>query len=167
MKFRVEVNNEPLLLEFEGDGIQTAYKLHGELEQGGSASVEEVMPGVFSILMGNRSLQVHVSPHPDGLEAWVGLRRYLISMADSRDRTKHEHKSGTEGPMELRAQMAGKIIRLMEDAGANVSAGQGLIVVEAMKMQNEMKSPKSGVLSSIHVAEGATVNAGDLLMVVE
>ena len=167
MKFRVEVDGEPLLLELEPHGDGTAYTLHGEADRGGVASIEEVMPGVFSVLLKNRSLQVHVSPHPDGLEVWVGLQRHLISLVDSRDRTAREQHGGAEGPFELRAQMAGKIIRLMEDSGASVSVGQGLIVVEAMKMQNEMKSPKSGTLTSIHVVEGATVSAGDLLLVVE
>ena len=62
--------------------------------------------------------------------------------------------------------MPGKVIKLLVEAAAKVEAGQGLIVVEAMKMQNEIKSPKDGVVSKICVAEGATVGAGEVLMVV-
>jgi biotin carboxyl carrier protein len=63
--------------------------------------------------------------------------------------------------------MPGKVIKLLVEKGVNVQAGQGLIVVEAMKMQNEMKSPKDGMVSKINVAEGATVGAGQTLIVVE
>jgi biotin carboxyl carrier protein len=63
--------------------------------------------------------------------------------------------------------MPGKIIKLLAVEGSDVMAGQGLIVVEAMKMQNEVKAPKDGKLARIHVVEGATVSAGDPLLVVE
>jgi biotin carboxyl carrier protein len=63
--------------------------------------------------------------------------------------------------------MPGKVIKLLVESGSTVRAGQGLIVVEAMKMQNEMKSPKDGRVSKIHVEEGATVGAGQALIVVE
>jgi len=91
----------------------------------------------------------------------------VISLADARDAASDSKKAATEGPMEVRAQMPGKIIKILMQPGATVTAGQGLIVVEAMKMQNEVKAPKSGVLTRVHVAEGATVSAGELLVVVE
>jgi biotin carboxyl carrier protein len=53
------------------------------------------------------------------------------------------------------------------EAGQEVEAGHGIVVVEAMKMQNEMKSPKAGIIASINVTVGSTVNGGDLLAVVE
>jgi biotin carboxyl carrier protein len=62
--------------------------------------------------------------------------------------------------------MPGKIVRVLVEIGAEVEAGAGVVVVEAMKMQNEMKSPKSGVVVSINAETGATVNAGDVLAVI-
>jgi biotin carboxyl carrier protein len=131
------------------------------------ASVEEVMPGVFSILIDNRSYQAHVAPHSEGLEVWVGLERHFISLADRRDRASHSEKGGAAGPVEVRAQMPGKIVKVLAEVGSAVTAGQGLLVVEAMKMQNEVKAPKDGTLIRIHLSEGATVNAGDPLLTVE
>jgi biotin carboxyl carrier protein len=165
--FRVYVNGEALWLDLHPNGTGTAYSLRGETERGGHASVEEVMPGVFSVLLNERSLHVNVAAHPQGFEVWVGLQRYLISLADSRDRVSNANKAGATGPMEVRAQMPGKIIKLLAEPGVPVTAGQGLIVVEAMKMQNEVKAPKDGTLVRVHVAEGGTVGAGDLLLVVE
>ena len=63
--------------------------------------------------------------------------------------------------------MPGKIVRLLVTEKSEVEAGQGIVVVEAMKMQNEIKSPKKGVVQKILVAQGASVNAGDVLAIVE
>jgi biotin carboxyl carrier protein len=63
--------------------------------------------------------------------------------------------------------MPGKVVRVQLEAGANVEKGAGIVVVEAMKMQNEMKSPRDGVVVTINVKPGDTVNAGDVLAVVE
>ena len=63
--------------------------------------------------------------------------------------------------------MPGKVVRIIAEAGAAVQKGDGIIVVEAMKMQNEMKSPKDGVVKEIRVSEGSTVNAGEVLVVIE
>jgi biotin carboxyl carrier protein len=63
--------------------------------------------------------------------------------------------------------MPGKVVRLMVREGDEVEAGAGVAVVEAMKMQNEIKSPKKGTIGKILVSEGATVNAGDVLAIVE
>jgi acetyl/propionyl-CoA carboxylase alpha subunit len=167
LKLRVEVNGEMLALDMHANGKLTSYVVRGERDLNGQASVEPVMPGVFSVLLNDRSVQVHVGPHRDGLEVWVGLERYFISIADPRDRSADSKKAGAAGPVELRAQMPGKIIKLLAAVGSAVSAGQGLVVVEAMKMQNEVKAPKDGMLTRIYVTEGATVGAGDPLLIVE
>jgi biotin carboxyl carrier protein len=63
--------------------------------------------------------------------------------------------------------MPGKVVRVLVEAGQAVEAGQGVVVVEAMKMQNELKSPKAGAVAEVRVEPGATVNAGDVLVVIE
>ncbi len=63
--------------------------------------------------------------------------------------------------------MPGKVVRVLVEQGAEVQTGDGIIVVEAMKMQNEMKSPKDGIIKEIRFTEGATVNAGDVLAIIE
>ena len=75
---------------------------------------------------------------------------------------RHHH-----GAAEIVAQMPGKVVRVQIEAGATVEKGAGVLVVEAMKMQNEMKSPREGVVISINVKPGDTVNAGDVLAVIE
>jgi biotin carboxyl carrier protein len=63
--------------------------------------------------------------------------------------------------------MPGKVVRVLVEEGATVEAGAGLVVVEAMKMQNELKSPKAGTVTELRAREGTTVNAGDVLAVIE
>ena len=82
-------------------------------------------------------------------------------------RSRRGAAARAEGPRKITAPMPGKVVRILAPAGAAVEAGQGVIVIEAMKMQNELKSPKQGVVKKINVAEGDTVNPGDALAVVE
>jgi biotin carboxyl carrier protein len=71
------------------------------------------------------------------------------------------------GAAEISAPMPGKVVRVLVEAGQEIEAGAGIVVVEAMKMQNEMKAPKAGKVVSLRASPGATVNAGDVLAVIE
>jgi biotin carboxyl carrier protein len=71
------------------------------------------------------------------------------------------------GTQRVLAPMPGKVVKVLVKAGDEVKARQGLVVVEAMKMENELRSPKDGRVSDVLVAEGASVEAGRLLVVVE
>ncbi len=161
------MDGEDYSLDLAWNGANSEYSLHGVEHASGSASVIEVMPGVFSILVGQRSFNVHLVPNGQELEVWTRGERHRIAVADARDRSSKRNKITAAGPTEIRAQMPGKVVKLLVELGANVQAGQGVIVVEAMKMQNEMKSPKDGVVSSIKATEGATVLAGETLLVIE
>jgi biotin carboxyl carrier protein len=78
------------------------------------------------------------------------------------DSDRHHH-----GSAEITAPMPGKVVRVLVEAGQAVEAGAGLVVVEAMKMQNELKAPRAGAVVSIDVAAGDTVEAGAILAVIE
>lgn len=168
MKLRIDVDGETHFLDLEDESGQTRYSLESSQ---GNASIAETMPGVFSVLVGNRSFLVSVGPGgavSADFEVWAsGEQRYAISLADPRDRSSRRAKASGNGPIEVRAQMPGKVIKVLVAPGAAVEAGEGLVVVEAMKMQNEMKAPKSGRVVRVHAREGATVTAGEPLAVVE
>jgi biotin carboxyl carrier protein len=173
LKLRIEVDSETYFLELfpgkNGDCDRITYSLDPALSSSGSASIVETTPGVFSVLMDDRSFLVNVGPRAGGeLEVWAnGVERHAIALADLRDRSNRRAKVSGHGPVEVRAQMPGKIIKVLVAPEATVEAGQGLVVVEAMKMQNEMKAPKDGRVVRIHAREGATVTAGEPLIVVE
>lgn len=73
----------------------------------------------------------------------------------------------TDRASSLKAQMTGKVIAVLANEGEEVKAGQGLAIIEAMKMQNELRSPKSGIVTRCHIREGETVNTGDLLFEID
>ena len=162
MKLRVDIDGRSHVLEMR-DGEYTFDNISG------TASVEEVRPGVFSILLGTQSFRVNVEA-AQGEQFEVVSNdgaRHLICVADTRDRLSAQDAAASKGPAIIRAQMPGKIVRLLVEVGAAVNAGQGLIVVEAMKMQNEVKAPKGGVVVKILAQAGTTVAAGETLIVVE
>ncbi len=167
MKRQIVIDGESAVLDLQQVAGEAVFTLTGSVAATGHASIAETAPGVFSVLLGQKSVTVHVIPHKDGLEAWTGGKRYAISLADLRDRAAKVSSETSAGPMEIRAHMPGKVVKLLVEPGTKVEAGQGLAVVEAMKMQNEMKSPKSGVVKKIYTTEGATVAAGERLLVVE
>ena len=167
MNLRIELDGEMYTLHVQKNGTTSDYSLSGVIHASGTASVVETAAGVYSVVLQNRSFTVHVAPNSENIELWVGSRRFTLSIQNARDRVSAAKKASAAGPREIRAQMPGKVIKLLAALGDNVQAGQGLIVVEAMKMQNEMKSPKDGIVSRIAIQEGATVAAGETLIVVE
>jgi biotin carboxyl carrier protein len=97
----------------------------------------------------------------------VGQHVFPVEIFDPRELRARSSAGASQGRQNVAAPMPGKVVRLLVAAGDAVEAGQGLIVVEAMKMQNEMKSPKAGVVVEIKITEGATVSAGEILIVIE
>ncbi len=167
MTLNVELDGRSYTVQLGRNEDLYDYRLAGIEDASGLACVVEAGPGIYSVLLGTRSFAVHVAPADDKIEIWAGGSRSFVSITDTRDRPSKSNHAAHAGPLQLRAQMPGKIVKVLVEPGAAVHAGQGLIVVEAMKMQNEVKSPKHGTVTRIHTAEGATVEAGVTLVVVE
>jgi len=167
MKWRVEAAAFEYLLEIYKNSVSTHYKLDGSVRAEGAISIEEVMPGLYSVIEGNRSSAVRVNVSGERLESWVNGRRLPLAIFDPRDAGAQAGGVRLSGPQELRALMPGKVVKLLVSVGDEVEAGSGVIVVEAMKMQNEMRAPKKGRVKRIHKAEGSTVNPGEALLEIE
>ena len=98
----------------------------------------------------------------------IAGQRYAAELRDPRAlRSRRALRGRGEGPKKILSPMPGKVVRVLVAEGAQVEAGAGVVVVEAMKMQNELKSPKQGVVAKLAVSVGAAVNAGDVLAIVE
>jgi len=100
-------------------------------------------------------------------EVSVNGQLFHVDVFDPRSLRGRRVAAEGSGPQTLAALMPGRVIRVLVEAGQEVEAGQGLIVVEAMKMQNEMKSPRAGRVVEVRAGAGATVAAGDVLVVIE
>ena len=105
---------------------------------------------------------------PGSYEVNIRGTDYAIQIIDpKRSRGAQSAGEHDHGAVQIIAPMPGKVVRLLVEVGSQVEAGAGIVVVEAMKMQNEMKAPKAGVVVSLNASNGATVNAGDVLAVIE
>ena len=103
----------------------------------------------------------------DGLLLHTGGREYSVDIVDPRSwRRSRGGKIDLVGRQQVSAPMAGKIVRVLIAQGQHVESGQGLLVVEAMKMKNEIRSPKTGTVERLAAREGETVNAGEILAVI-
>lgn len=124
-------------------------------------------PDVLSLRLGNKAYEVKCERVGGDLHLWVGSARYAAEVRDPRSLRSRVRAIDDRGPRKLTAPMPGKIVRVLLSEGADVEAGTGVLVMEAMKMQNEVKSPKKGTIQKIVVSVGAAVNAGDVLAIVE
>jgi len=145
-------------------GRGTSFVLDGKPIE---ADVVEVAPGIYSVLLAGQSFEVRVDNRPTGLRVNVRGREYAAEVTDPRQwRRQRGNALETEGRQQVIAPMPGKIVRVLVAAGEAIEAKQGLMVVEAMKMQNEIRSPKRGTVERLTVIEGQTVNAGEVLAII-
>ncbi len=128
----------------------------------------EIAPNTLSLLLEGQSFEITVTPSPDGkLNLQTGTHEFTAEVIDPRAWSGRRHGNvEAQGRQQVVAPMPGKVVRLLVKAGDHVEAGQGLFVVEAMKMQNEIRSPKSGTVERVLAKEGQPVNAGEVLCVV-
>ncbi len=134
-------------------------------------NVLELDGGGYLFISDGRIFDCRVEGRPQSgrtIDVFVGTEPYAIAITDPK--RLRGSKAVDAYPVEaahIVAPMPGKVVRVLVKVGEQISAGNGIMVVEAMKMQNEMKSPKAGVVAALNVQVGATVNRGDVLAVVE
>lgn len=164
MKLIAELNNEKHEVEFKRDGERVSAAIDGR-EYALEAS--EVEPNVYLLKHENRIFQLYVAPSETSVVT-LGNHSFEIKISDPK-RLRGAGAAGgiADGTVEIKTAMPGKVVRIVARQGAEIKQGESVLVVEAMKMQNEMKSPKDGIVKEIRVAEGATVNAGDVLAIIE
>jgi biotin carboxyl carrier protein len=169
MKLVAELNQETYEVEIKrGDDLSLIAEVDGRSY---ALEVSEPEPNVYLLKHENRIYQIFVSPNEKSGEPFavnVGSQNYEIKIYDPK-RLRGSGAAGgqAEGASEIKTAMPGKVVRVLTETGAEIKQGDGVIIVEAMKMQNEMKSPKNGIVKEIRFAEGATVNAGDVLAIIE
>ncbi len=165
MIYDITIDDKRYRLELQQADGTWQCKLDGKEVQ-----IDAVLTGrdVLSLLIGGRSYEIKRERGTQDVHYWVGSARYAVEIHDPRS-LRGRKASGSEdhGSRKLIAPMPGKVVRVLAQEKSEVEAGQGVIVVEAMKMQNELKSPKKGVVQKVLAAEGAAVNAGDVLAIVE
>ena len=148
MKWDITVNGKPV----DADPAQ-------------AESAQEVEPGVYSVIRNGRSFEARIEPAANGWTVEIAGRRYAVEARNPRN--AKQGPSGAGGRRNLTAPMPGKVIRVLVKVGDEVEAGQGVVVVEAMKMQNEMKATHAGRVVEVRVNDADTVGAGDIMVALE
>lgn len=125
-------------------------------------------PGILSLLIGNRSYRCILSPGAEGPEVQVGTVSLPFRSYDPRSLANRRARTGgARGIQLIKAPMPGKVVRLVVEQGVTVKAHQGIVVIEAMKMQNELKAARAGSVTEVRVQPGDTVAAGQVLAVIQ
>ena len=164
MTYDVSIDGKDHRLELDRIDGRWSCRLDGR-----DVAVDAVLarPDVLSLRIGNKAYEVKCERVGSEMHLWVGSARFAAEVRDPRSLRGRVRAADDHGPKKLAAPMAGKVVRILLSQGTEVEAGTGVLVVEAMKMQNEVKSPKKGTIQKILVSEGAAVNAGDVLAIVE
>jgi biotin carboxyl carrier protein len=133
------------------------------------ADMRRVGPASASVIINNRSFDFDLVR--EGEEILIASRTGAtrLTLVDAARHAMRSRKTQREvsGRVEIKAGMPGRVINVLVAAGDEVKTGQGVIIVEAMKMENELKSPKAGKVMEVKVAAGQTVEKGALLLVIE
>lgn len=165
MKFYLVVNGRQGRIEILSPAPDCRFRVDQEAER--EAHVELPEPGVYSILMDGRSYDARVEETPNGLVVVIDGHRFETEVTDPRRWNRSLAGRGAEGAQSVVAPMPGRVVRVLVSPGQEVAAGQGVVVVEAMKMQNEMKAGRAGRVLAVAAREGATVAAGEVLATIE
>ena len=145
----VERRGDNLLARVEG----REYKL----------TIHSPRPGVYSFVpagVGGRSVEVLVSESNGAYSARMGGRSFPAGIEEPGRGERVEGRDRGDGELVLRAQMPGRVVRVLVERGASVARGQGVVVIEAMKMENQIGAPKAGVVKEVRVSPDDRVEAG-------
>ncbi len=138
-----------------------------EIDSEQLSAVTQVESGVYSVLLDGVSYEIRIIEMSQGYSVELGGRRFPVEVRNPRDTRSASRSSTRSGRQNVAAPMPGKVVRVLVNVGDQVAVGQGLVVVEAMKMQNEMKAVRAGRIVSLTAVAGATVNAGEILVAID
>ena len=159
--FWVEVHAEP-------GGANLKLRIEGADEE----LVARAAPGGWNVTRGRQTAEAGVSCRRSGdLVVQIAGHTYCIRTGQEATGASGRRQSGARGAAggrcEVRTPMPGKVVRLVREEGDRVAAGDGVLVFEAMKMQNEIRAPESGVIANMRAIAGNPMEGGELLFVVE
>jgi biotin carboxyl carrier protein len=161
VRYSISVDGKPFEVEISASGNGWQCRLNGR-----EVPIEFVALNNTSgsLLINGRSFELR---RQSDKEIFIGARKYEVTIEDPRSwQGRKRRESSQTGSQRLTTSMPGKVVRILAREGDEVQAGQGILVIEAMKMQNEIRSPKSGRLQKVMVREGANVNPGEALAIV-
>ena len=172
MMLQIEMNGELRQVELTQADVTQAgggqYRASIDGQPAVDVEAQMLRPGVLSLHIAGHAYRCVLEESAEGTTIHLAGRRLPYRVDDQRSlKSRRSRHGGTEGPKPVTAPMPGRVVRVLVSVGDTVEAHQGIVVIEAMKMQNELKSPKAGKVAKLRVEPGDTVVAGDVLAIVE
>jgi biotin carboxyl carrier protein len=164
MLYDVNINGKNYRLELNPVDGRWSYRVDSKAVE---VDAVPIRPNVLSLRIGNTAYEVRSERIANDWYLWVGNTRFAAEVRDPRSLRGRSRAQEERGSRKIVAPMPGKVVRVLVREGDEVELGAGMAVVEAMKMQNEIKSPKKGKVQKVLVSEGTAVNAADVLAIVE
>lgn len=162
MRYFVKVSDEEWELVVDGDRVEVNGKeVRARILDGASGE-----PVALEFAGGTHAL-VAGPPGSDGRVLYLDGRRHRVEAETERERRVREMKgvgAGSRGPRPLKAPMPGLVVKVDVEEGQAVEAGQGLVIVEAMKMENELQAEVEGVVAKVHVEAGQAVEKDEVML---
>ncbi len=163
MTYEVTLEDRTLQVSVRREGDQFFVAVDGGAEE--AVDVRRPQPALMSLLLGGDSYAIGLAPREGGWDVDLVGTSHHCSVVDPRRKALRLSSASAEGT--LSTSMPGKVVRLLVGNGDVVTKGQAVVVVEAMKMENEMKAPVGGTVVEVLVAPGEAVEAGGLLLRIE
>ena len=163
MKYEVKIDNETIALDLEERDDRVRATAGARAYDLAVARPEE---GIYLLFLGDSVYEARVSGDANSWRVTVRGEAFTAAVIDRKHRRASADQADS-GQKQLVAPMPGKVVRLLRQAGEEIAAGEGVVIVEAMKMQNEIKAPKAGTLLDVLVREGDTVAANQVLALIE
>ena len=164
MLFDATIDGRTVRVEVRGEDGRYAVTVDGR-----TLDVDHQETGAHfaSLIIGGKSYEAGLERRPDGYNVVLAEDVLYVELRGaSRGQPAAARKAET-GPARILAPMPGRLVRVLVEPGQQVSAGDGLVVVEAMKMENELRAPRAGRIAQVPVREGQAVETAALLVVVE
>ena len=152
--------------QFELQRNGDTYRVVNEGEEFTTVDARPVANDRWSLLVGSRSYEAKVTRDKTTYRVEIDGRSFSFDLTDPAKAMIRRAGAGAHGPGRIAAPMPGRIVRLLVGLGQEVRRGEGVVVVEAMKMENELTAPRDGVVTEIGVDEGQAVEGGVTLAVI-
>jgi biotin carboxyl carrier protein len=165
MKQEIEILDKTLTVDWEQNANKVKATVNGKDYE---LTFTSPSPNVYTILLNNKvyELAIEVNPTSHTNQVKVAGEIFATKVVDHRQRNRKNDASAS-GIQTISAPMPGRVVQILKNEGDEVKAGEGVIVVEAMKMQNELSSAKTGRITTVKVKAGQTVSAGEILIIIE
>jgi biotin carboxyl carrier protein len=168
VQYEVEVGGRRVQVVVTRSGDGFAVSVDGQTRQVDATRIDAHTLSLVVDRVWSNEVSIAADPVSGVLAVHVGATPVAVTLNGRRRWGRKDEGSGAgSGPQRLVAPMPGKVVRVLVNAGDRVAARQPVVVVEAMKMENELRASREGTVAEIHVREGMSVDAGAVLLVIQ